>query len=69
MTLQLLDHLVNAEQLLGSPQAASLLLLPIPGSKAGPPQASAEELVKAIQVGSALCLQAIPHFHSLAWYL
>ena len=52
MFLQLLDHLVNAEQLLNSPQAATLLLTPIPGSKAAPEQMSAEELVRVIQVGS-----------------
>ena len=52
MFLQLLDHLVNAEQLLSSPQAATLLLTPIPGSKAAPEQTSAEELVRVIQVSS-----------------
>lgn len=50
MFLQLLDHLANAEQLLNSPQAATLLLTPIPGSKAPPKQSSAEELIKGIQV-------------------
>lgn len=52
MFLQLLDHLVNAEQLLNSPQAATLLLMPVPGSKAAPKQASADELVKGIQARS-----------------
>jgi hypothetical protein len=50
MFLQLLDHLVNAEQLLNSPQAASLLLAPIPGRKPSPSDATAQDLVRKIQV-------------------
>lgn len=50
MLLQLLDHLVNADQLLASPQAASLLVTPIPGAKASKPS-TAEDLVTSIQVG------------------
>lgn len=49
MLLQLLDHLVNAEQLLASPQASSLLVTPIPGAKASKPR-TAEDLVGSIQV-------------------
>ena len=64
MLLQLLDHLVNADQLLASPQAASLLITPIPGAKASKPS-TAEDLVVGIQVfhhkllwdNSAHCLQ------------
>jgi len=54
MFLQLLDHLVNAEQLLNSPQAASLLLTPIPGRKAAVSDATAQDLVKRIQVCPSL---------------
>ena len=49
MLLQLLDHLVNADQLLASPQAASLLVTPIPGAKASKPSTAAD-LVTSIQV-------------------
>ena len=49
MLLQLLDHLVNADQLLSSPQAATLLTTPIPGSKVSKP-VTAEALVSSIQV-------------------
>lgn len=60
MFLQLLDHLANAEQLLNSPQAASLLLAPIPGSKSPPQQTSAEDLVKGIQASMSMSLHSNP---------
>ena len=70
MLLQLLDHLVNAEQLLASPQAASLLTTPIPGSKASKPS-TAEDLVTSIQVcpcilprGNGAILRDDPPIHS-----
>ena len=56
MFLQLLDHLANASQLLSSPQAATLLLTPIPGSKTPPKQTNADELIKGIQVQLAVIL-------------
>ena len=65
MFLQLLDHMVNAEQLLNSPQAASLLLTPVPGRKAPALEATAQDLVKKIQVRFSSQHNSPPPPHNL----
>ena len=60
MLLQLLDHLVNADQLLSSPQAGSFLVTPVPGAKATKPS-TAEDLVASIQVSNVQICSCVGH--------